>query len=515
MAVAEARTDMTDHDVIALRLDGYGRISDVKGRGGESFISEAVQREQVEAWAKSRPGRVEILEWHMDADVSGGGLDRPGLNRVIERIEAGESGGVVVARLDRLSRAGVADALKLVERIHDAGGQVAAVDLGIDPTTPVGELMMTLMLALARMERRRIGETWDVAQRKAVERGIHISGVVPTGYRRRQDRGLEPDPEKAPAITEAFHMRASGKTYAHIARWLTEQGVTPTHGSPNWMVQSVRGMLANRVYLGEGRYGRYVNPEAHDPLVDRATWEAAQAIEPQSWVRSEQREALEPPLLTRLLRCAGCRYILKPDSVLLRGERVRQYRCRKHHSTGECPAPVAILGAPLEELVERRFLEAIGRRIAIPREVDNTDLAEKVEAVQRAEAALVEYRDSPEVLAAIGAKRFAEGLTKYQAEYDRAMREMLAARRDDEGGLPGPIEIAQAWPDMDVMTRRAMLTSVFDAIVVKRVIGEDDASWSLEDRLFFIGAGDLDPSEWPKPRGGRGRSDPWPPFVFD
>jgi DNA invertase Pin-like site-specific DNA recombinase len=114
---------------------------------------------------------VEVAAWHKDIDQSGGKLDRPGLEALLARIEAGETGGIVVARLDRMSRLGVADALKLVERITEAGGEVAAIDLGVDPTTQTGELLMTLMLALARMERRRLKAGWGVAIEHAIERG--------------------------------------------------------------------------------------------------------------------------------------------------------------------------------------------------------------------------------------------------------------------------------------------------------------------------------------------------------
>ncbi len=51
------------------------------------------------------------------------------------RIRAGETDGVIVSKLDRLSRLGVADALRLVEQITEAGGSIAALDLGLDPTT--------------------------------------------------------------------------------------------------------------------------------------------------------------------------------------------------------------------------------------------------------------------------------------------------------------------------------------------------------------------------------------------
>src|SRR5664279_2532428 len=139
------------------RMSGYIRVSRVGGRAGDSFISPAVQREQIEAWAKLRG--VEIDAWYEDLDQSGGKLDRPGLTAMLERLEAGDTEGVVVAKLDRLSRLGVADALKLVERITDAGGSIAAVDLGLDPTTPFGEFGMTIMLAMARMERRRLSDS--------------------------------------------------------------------------------------------------------------------------------------------------------------------------------------------------------------------------------------------------------------------------------------------------------------------------------------------------------------------
>lgn len=165
------------------RMDGYVRASRVSGRAGESFISPAVQREQIEGWAKLRG--VEIAAWHEDLDQSGGKLNRPDLNALLARIEDGDTEGVVVAKLDRLSRLGVADALKLVERITDGGGSIAAVDLGLDPTTPFGEFGMTMMLAMARMERRRLSDSWATAKAMAMDRGVKI------GPRRSATRGSQ------------------------------------------------------------------------------------------------------------------------------------------------------------------------------------------------------------------------------------------------------------------------------------------------------------------------------------
>src|SRR3954471_14567523 len=125
-----------------MKLDGYIRVSRTNGREGDSFISPDVQRAKIEGWARLRD--VEVAEWHTDLDQSGGKLSRPGFDTALERVKTGETGGVVVAKLDRFSRAGVADALKLIESIIEAGGEIASVEEGLDPTTPFGEFGMTV-----------------------------------------------------------------------------------------------------------------------------------------------------------------------------------------------------------------------------------------------------------------------------------------------------------------------------------------------------------------------------------
>ncbi len=111
-----------------ISLDGYIRVSQTRGREGDSFISPKVQRDCIQKWADARS--VSIVAWHEDLDQSGGKLHRPGLDAMLGRIRSGQTGGLAVAHLDRLSRAGVADALRLVESVHEAGAKIAVVDLG-------------------------------------------------------------------------------------------------------------------------------------------------------------------------------------------------------------------------------------------------------------------------------------------------------------------------------------------------------------------------------------------------
>ena len=93
-----------------MRLVAYVRVSRVGGREGPSFISPEVQRAQIEGWAA---GRAEIIAWHTDLDVSGGTMERPGLDAAMRAVRSGAAEGIVVAKIDRFARSlgGALDAI--------------------------------------------------------------------------------------------------------------------------------------------------------------------------------------------------------------------------------------------------------------------------------------------------------------------------------------------------------------------------------------------------------------------
>jgi hypothetical protein len=94
-------------------LDGYVRVSQVGRRSDERFISPVVQREQIERWAQLHGALVgHIFE---ELDQSGGRSDRPLLMQAVERVERGESDGLVVAYLSRFGRSHL-DGLTTIDR---------------------------------------------------------------------------------------------------------------------------------------------------------------------------------------------------------------------------------------------------------------------------------------------------------------------------------------------------------------------------------------------------------------
>src|SRR5918995_1476244 len=174
-----------------MNIDGYIRVSRVGGRGGGTFISPATQREKIEKFAELHGHRV--VRWHEDLDQPGSKAARPGFQAALARVEAGETEGIVVAKLDRFARS-VADAAVAIRRVRDADGQLVSVEDNFDSSTPMGRFAVNMLLSLAELELERIRDSWATAQEHAVRRGVHVASRCPTGYQRRKDGRLEPHP---------------------------------------------------------------------------------------------------------------------------------------------------------------------------------------------------------------------------------------------------------------------------------------------------------------------------------
>jgi DNA invertase Pin-like site-specific DNA recombinase len=161
---------------------------------------------------------------------------------------AGEIAAVVVVRLDRLSRR-TRDVLTLVEDDFKARGvDLISVSEQLDTRTPSGMLMLTLLGALAQMERELIAErTRDALQQKR-SRGERL-GTTPLGFRTPgPGMPMEPEPQEAGTVLEILRRRRRGESYRAIARALEEGNLRSKRGG-RWAAATVRG-----VWLRRARY---------------------------------------------------------------------------------------------------------------------------------------------------------------------------------------------------------------------------------------------------------------------
>jgi DNA invertase Pin-like site-specific DNA recombinase len=432
-------------------LDGYVRVSQIAGRGGERFISPGVQRDQIRSWAKANNAQIgEVFE---ELDQSGARSDRPLLLTALERVERGESQGIVVAKLDRFGRS-LVDGLSKIDRIVAAGGVFVSVQDGLDLSTPTGRLVLRIMFSMAEWELERVRATWATAKARAIDRGVHVS-VAPIGYRRGGDGRLVPEEPAASLIAEVFRRRAEGATNASLIALLNSSGLQTGRGSPRFVESSVKGILTNRTYLGEVRSGDFVKTGAHPPLVSEATWQSAQR--PQRF-ESNRRTSL----LGGLLRCGSCRMKMSVISGVYRNSgRAGTYRCPCRTSAGECPAPARIRGEEIEHLVEDFFFRSLSRGRQAPASATSRAEAD----LGRCRQALARYRDVSGALTALSPENFAAGLAKREADIQAAALTLAGAERTSLSSRD-PVALERDWPALTVAERRRQIEEEIDCIFV-------------------------------------------------
>lgn len=426
---------------------GYTRVSDV-GNRGDRLLSPQFQEEQIRGWATSAGHEVVMLP--AELDESGGRDDRPILLDAIEQVESGQLDGIAVAKLDRLSRS-LAGSIRIIERIEAADGEVRSVAEQLDVSTPEGRLTRNMLFSIAQLEREVKAEGLAHAREDAIARGIHISGRPPFGYRRRKDRVLEPDPETAPIVREMFRRRASGDSWRTIADYVAGEVGRP------YAPQSIARMVSNRTYLGVARHGEFVSTDAHEPLVDRATFEAAQIKHPRP------PRGKTPALLSGLIVCAGCGRPMVPTTR----SGVRAYRCRRLHQRGECEAP-AHVGEWVEEQVTRTVADVMrGRRYTPARATRAVEAAEK--ALREAEGARDDFAAAT---AGMAREDIAAGMQAH-AEKVRNARRLVAEARQTVGDVPDPRSWDRIWKEADPVARQRLLRSALGAVVVRKGSGVD------------------------------------------
>lgn len=480
-----------------MRLIGCVRVSRVGGRAGESFISPKVQRDQAEAYARAH-GHT-IVAWQEDLDQPGSTLNRPGLQAALAAVESGEADGIIAAKLDRVTRS-IADLGKLLERAKAGRWNLVAVDVGLDMATPNGKLVAHVLGAIAEWELDRRRADWNLARERAVDRGVHIASRTPTGYRRLPDGRLEPSGD-AELVRELFRRRAAGEGWRALATVLTRAGIETPYGNREWTAGTARHLVRNRVYLGEARSGAYVMENAHTALVSEHEWHAAQTARGLPSARTG-----DPALLSGLIRCSGCRYLVKVDSTRDRdGSKLAMYRCRVTHAAGRCEHPVSILGRVIEPIVEERFLEALrSGELAAEASVTNRDLTGALADLEAANADLAAYI-ATDALAIAGPEAFEHGLGVRRQRVDGLGLQVneLRARVVSIGRLTAG-DVVEAWPGLDDGDRRELLAAMLECVVVW-----PHRSGSLPAaRVTLIWRGDA-PADLPR-RGFRVPLAPWP-----
>ena len=463
------------------RYAGFGRVSRVGDRG-DRLRSPEMQTAAMTSFATAEG--LALDEVVVELDVSGSKVDKASaeLERLIRRVEAGELDGIIVPKLDRLSRLPARQRIELVERIGNE--RLLSATESNDVATPEGRFVRELFFSLARMEWERAAAGFAKAKANAIAAGVSIARRPAFGLAFDADHRYIPGPE-ASTVVELFELRAAGGSFGDVVELFERR--TGRTSSP----QTIAELLSNRVYLGELRHGELENLEAHPAIVPLELFEAVQAVNEERKVEhgwSGRRSTL----LAGIARCACCGAGLTRSTS--NGGASVVYRCPT--SSRKCAARASIGLDVLEAFVVERVLAWAGPAAdeLVELELELGASGERIVAEHRLEearAALVRWAGDVEAEL--------EDAAAYKAGL-RARQELVARRELelDELGEATEVELARATVRTELLDespetledRRRLLAVVLDGIVVRKT---PRAGAPVTERAELLFAGSTSP----------------------
>ena len=309
----------------------YTRVSTAMQIDGYSLDA---QKARMKAYADFND--YQIVGEYEDAGKSGKSIEgRASFCRMMEDIKSGKDGVayVLVFKLSRFGR-NAADVLSTLQVMQDFGVNLICVEDGIDSSKDAGKLMISVLSAVAEIERENIRvQTMEGRIQKARE-GRWNGGFAPYGYRL-VDGVLQINEDEAPAIRTIFEQYVNTDTGANgLSKYLETYGfqkLARQNGtSPLFSATLIRAILKNPVYCGKIAFGRrklekihgtrneyhqvpqenYLLVDGlHEGIVSEELWNAAQVkllaqskrYEPVNRSKTEQAH-----LLSALVKCPIC-----------------------------------------------------------------------------------------------------------------------------------------------------------------------------------------------------------------
>lgn len=334
----------------------YARVSsDDRGKDGRNL---AGQLDMGREYAHAHGWEILAELAEDDRGASGASFDLPQLNRAREMARNHEFDVLVVREVDRLSR-NLAKQLIVEEELKRCGVEIAYV-LGEYPDTPEGNFMKNVRATVAEYEREKIRERMTRGRRLKVKGGsVMVHGRPPYGYELIDRDGkqlLEVYEPEARIVRLVYTLYVEGNgqggpmTINDITRKLSDMrvptfsdtGTRASNGEKHreygqWNRTSVSKMLKNETYAGVWRYGKrgtdgtlndddYLIPVEVQNIIDRQTWEAAQArrVHNRQYAR---RNLKHKYLLSKRVTCGTCTCKMAGTAVSDRGKLYLYYRC--------------------------------------------------------------------------------------------------------------------------------------------------------------------------------------------
>ena len=215
-----------------MKLVGYVRVSSESQAENTSL---AEQRRRIEAYCDAFGH--ELVEVFVEVGSAKDMDHRPEFQAALDLV-ATEADGIVALKLDRVAR-NCRDVLALVEDVLQPSNKaLVLLDLNVDTSNPTGKMILTVMAAVAELERNTINERTQGGRKAKAAAGGYAYGSPAFGQDAVEGE-LVANADEQQAIDLIRRHRKSGKSYGAIAQYLNAQNI-PTKRGGQWAAAQVQ-----------------------------------------------------------------------------------------------------------------------------------------------------------------------------------------------------------------------------------------------------------------------------------
>ena len=330
----------------------YARVSTASNEQEESYER---QKEHFEAKIKSNP-KWNYVEGYADWGVTGTKAEaRKNFMRMIEDCRAGKINRILCKSISRFGRNTV-DTLKYIRELRDLGISVFFETQQIDTMTAGGDVLITILAAMAEQESRTMSTNIKWSFQKRFKDGRVLINANTLGYKKDGDNYAIVEDE-AETVRTIFRNYIAGDSVRQIAELLNAEG-KKTKGGREWQASSVLNILANDKYTGnaimgktfkpdvlsprrvknEGQAPSYYMPNSHPAIITQEMFDMAQAEKEsrkalRSTAKTGKGKYSQKYILSGLLVCGKCGGKFRRNCrKLASGENVPIWVCITHQS---------------------------------------------------------------------------------------------------------------------------------------------------------------------------------------
>ncbi|WP_294623454.1 recombinase family protein [uncultured Roseovarius sp.] len=321
----------------------------------QNFNSLDAQREACEAYIASQKheGWEVLPDRYDDGGISGGHLERPSLQRLMQAVDDKRVDQIVVYKIDRLTRS-LADFAKLVDRLDAAEASFVSVTQSFNTATSMGRLTLNVLLSFAQFEREVTAERIRDKIAASKRKGLWMGGNVPLGYQA-DGRTLKIDAAEAATIRCLYELYLEHGAIREVKERADELGLRSRQrlrgagrisGGTPFDRGHIHHILGNPIYAGRIRHKGQVYEGQHPAIIEPVIWERVQRMLAGGATRARgtKRVSARSLLTGKLFDETGDR--LTPSHSKKNGQRLRYYisrrlvtdRSRKHPDAWRLPA---------------------------------------------------------------------------------------------------------------------------------------------------------------------------------